>query len=172
MCTPASNDEMIIRINMATLGDPRFVPVDERTGTLEWVRDAEGGALVFKSTTTQPAGKWYFFFHPCGDIDQAVALYDYDRVACPGRVPRSTAELRALIDAHFEHLGKKPLDWDTYDIELRHNTCTDALFLEPKRRVHHGSFLVRVTKDGLPVVGNRDLFTSPSTNGQIPQVRP
>ena len=32
---PASNEEMIIRINMAMLGDARFVPVDERTGTLE-----------------------------------------------------------------------------------------------------------------------------------------
>ena len=172
MCTPASNAEMIIRINMATLGDPRFVPVDERTGTLEWGRNAESGALVFKSSTTQPAGEWYFFFHPCGDIDEAVALYDYDRVACPGRVPRNVPQLRTLIDAHFHRSGKKPLDWDTYEVRLRHNSCTDTLHLVPKRPVHHGDFFVDVTADGLPVVGNRVLGTSPSANGQIPQVRP
>ena len=170
MCTPASNEEMIIRINMATLGDPRFVPVDERTGTLEWGRNAESGALVFKSSTTQPAGEWYFFFHPCGDIDQAVALYDYDRVACPGRVPRSTAELRGLIGAHFHRLDKKPLNWDNYDVELRHNTCTDTLHLVPKSRVLHGDFFVEVTEDGqamldYPYGGN------PSANDQIPYVR-
>ena len=152
------------------LGDPRFVPVDERKGTLELGRNAESGALVFKSSTTQPAGEWCFFFHPCGDIDEAVALYDYDRVACPGRVPRNAPELRALIDAQFKNLGKKPLNWDNYDTKLQHKTCTDTLILLPKSRVLHGDFFVEVTEDGQAMVvypygGN------PSANGQIPYVR-
>ena len=147
------------------------MPVDERVGTLEWGRGADSGALVFKSLTTRPAGEWSFLFHPCGDIDEAFAFYDYDRVVCPGRVPRNVPELRTLIDAQFHRLGKKPLDWDTYEVELKHSTCTDTLHLVPKRPVLHGDFFVDVTADGLPIVGNRFL-SSPSANGQIPQVRP
>ena len=130
MCTPASNDEMIIRVNMATLGDPRFVPVDERTGeiAIEWL--AGSAVLSFKRWVAQPAGEWTVYFDPCGNLHDAMAWYAH--AVCPGRLPRSTAELRALIDANMARSGNGPLNWDAYELALRPGNCTDTCTCGPK----------------------------------------
>ena len=165
MCTPASNAEMIIRINMATLGDPRFVPLDERTGEIAIERLADSAVLSFKRWVAQPAGEWAVYFDPCGKLHDAMAWYAH--AVCPGHLPRS-----ALIDANMARSGNGPLNWDAYELALRPGNCTDTLHLWPKSGVIHGDFWVEVTEDGQQIVSRTRGSGTPSVNGQIPRVVP
>ena len=158
-CHPISDDELIARINMATLGDARFRPVDERVGKVQIDREPSGIVLQFSSWVAQPAGKWSFIFDSCAELDMAFAFVYHS--VCPGRAPRSQAQLQTLIDAHTRRTGERATDWGAYKVRQDASNCADSLYLWPKSGMLHADFRWVVRDDG----------GTPSVNGQFRAVK-
>ena len=167
-CHPISDDELIARINMAMLGDARFRPVDERVGKVQIDREPSGIVLQFSSWVAQPAGKWSFIFDSCAELDMAYAFVYHS--VCPGRAPRSQAQLQTLIDAHTRRTGERATDWGAYKVQQDASNCADSLHLLPKSGMLHADFHWVVRDDG-DVVLLTPYGNTPSVNGQFRAVK-
>ena len=167
-CHAISDDELIARVNMATLGDARFRPVDERVGKVQIDRESSGIMLQFSSWVAQPAGEWSFFFDTCAELDIAYAFVYHSM--CPGRAPRSQAQLQTLIDAHTWRTGERATDWGAYKVRQDASNCADSLHLLPKSGMLHADFHWVVRDDG-DVVRLTPYGDTPSVNGQFRAVK-
>ena len=167
-CTLPGPSELIMRINMATLGDPRFRPLDERLGAIQVDYDGDGVVIQFNSRVAQFAGEWIFFYHCDEGWYDAYAFLTL--LSCPGRAPRTQTEMQAMVDAEWRRRDLPALDWRKFDIETRASTCADWLQLLPISRVIHGDWEIQVQADGqiVPVYHHG---SSPSVNGQLPRVK-
>ena len=166
-CTLPDPSELIMRINMATLGDPRFRPLDERLGAIQVDYDGDGVVIQFNSRVAQFAGEWRFFYDCEGWYDAYAFL---TLLSCPGHAPRTQTEMQAMVDAEWRRRDLPALDWRKYNIKTRARTCTDSLQLWPTSRVVHGDWEIEVLADGqiVPVYHHG---SSPSVNGQLPRVK-